>query len=107
MHNVTSNLSRFRGWAKRLAGSVIGHRRTEVTVENHQVLVIRRLGSTRAWCPQCGTEMDMVRPEQLQTLVAARQAQLDDGVLARAWHVTQDDDGRPLVCLESVLKAGL
>jgi len=85
---------------------MIGRRRTKITVENHRVLVIRRLGSTQAWCPECEAETDMVRPEEALALVHASQAQLADIALDHHWHVIQDHDGRLLVCLQSVLKAG-
>jgi hypothetical protein len=106
MLNVESNLSRFRGWAKRLVAGVIRRRTAEITIENHRVLVIRRLGSTRAWCQECGAESDMVRAEEAVALACSSPAQLGGGVLGHGWHVTQDHDGRPLVCLESILKAG-
>jgi len=106
MLNVESNLSRFRQWAKRLTGGVIAHRRAEITVEDHRVLVVRRLRSMRAWCPRCGAEADMVRPEEALALAHASQAQLADIALDHHWHAIQDHDGRLLVCLESVLKAG-
>jgi hypothetical protein len=106
MRNAESNLSRFRGWAKRVAAGVIGRRTAEITVESHRVLVIRRLGSTRAWCQECGAEADMVRAEEAMALTRSSPAQLGDGVLGHGWHVTQDQDGRLWICLESILKAG-
>jgi len=85
---------------------VFGRRKAEITIENHRGLVVRRLRSMRAWCPKCGSEADMVRPEEALALVHASQAQLADCAMDHRWHLIQDHDGRPSVCLESILKAG-
>ncbi len=98
-----TNLSSFRDWAKRLAAEHIGRRKAEITIENHRILVVRRLRSTRAWCAKCGGETDMIRAEDAATLARDNSTQLPDSAGGHCWHITQDRDGKQFVCLESIL----
>jgi hypothetical protein len=84
-------------------------KRTEITIETDHILVIRRYRSTRAWCPGCACEVDMVDPEAAEVFTAAsRQAfsrrSLQDSAWARQWHTAEGPEGSVLICLESLLK---
>jgi hypothetical protein len=103
--NLGSNLSRFRDWAKRLAGVISQPQRTEITIQTERVVLIRGSRSTRAWCQQCGREVEMVGLAQAAALTAGGKPVLPDSTQGQGWHVSEDETGSPLICLESVLKS--
>jgi hypothetical protein len=102
---VEGNLSRFQRWAKRLVGAETTQKKTEVTVETDRVLIIRRRLTKRGWCRECACEVDMVELSEVQALTNKSQLELRDGSLSQRWHFSEDEDGSPLVCLESLLKS--
>jgi hypothetical protein len=81
------------------------HKRTEVTVETDRVLIIRRRRALRAWCQECGCEVDMVDLREAGALPGMSERGLRDGAEAHRWHVYEGQDGIGLVCLESLLKS--
>jgi hypothetical protein len=84
-------------------------KRTEITIETDHILVIRRYRSIRAWCPECGCEVDMVDPEAAEVFTGdsrqpfSRQS-LQDLARSRQWHTAEGPEGSMLICLESLLK---
>jgi hypothetical protein len=80
-------------------------KRTEITVETDQVLVIRRRRSIRAWCRECACEVDMVGLAEAEVLTGMSAKVLRDRAQARRWHLSESSDGTALVCLESLLKS--
>jgi hypothetical protein len=103
--NVASNLSRFRDWAKRLAGVISEPWRTEITIQTDRLVLIRGRRSTRAWCNQCGREVEMVGLSQAAALAGGGDPVPPDSTEDLGWHVSEDQNGSPLICLESVLKS--
>jgi hypothetical protein len=84
---------------------MIVDRRTEITVETDRVFVIRRRRSIRAWCSECGCEVDLVGEGEVEILTGMLGHTLRDRAEARGWHLCEGPDGSRLVCLESLLKA--
>lgn len=103
--NMASKLSRFKRWAKLWGKGKTPYRRTEITVETEQVLIIRRRGSKRAWCHECGHEVDMVGLADAEALTGMTGPDLRAYAEARGWHVFMGEDGSDLICLESWLKS--
>jgi len=76
--------------------------RTEIVVETHRVLVIRRPSSSlEGWCARCGEHVRMIALTEaafdglsLQTIYQ----QARDGKL----HFTENSDGLSSVCLNSL-----
>jgi hypothetical protein len=110
----------FRRWAKVSERAVAAYKRTEITLETDQIWVIRRSHSRRAWCAECGREMDMVGLKEAQALSGKTQPALSQPLTTQplttqpmlpssgdsgGWHLSQAADGSPLICLESVLKS--
>jgi len=58
----------FRGWAKTFASTSAANRRTEITAETHRVWIIRRSPGARAWCAECGREVDVVGSKEMAAL---------------------------------------
>lgn len=79
------------------------YKRTEITIETQRTVTIRRRRSMRAWCPQCGCDVDMVGLAEAETLTGMSGAVLHDYAKGRGWHVVQGHDGHSVVCLESYL----
>ena len=81
------------------------HKRTEITVESDRVLIIRRRRALRAWCQECGCEVDMVNSGEAGAPTGMSEQVLRDYAEGRSWHVCVGQDGIGLVCLESLLKS--
>jgi hypothetical protein len=103
--NVAGNLARFRRWVKRLAGRFSAPRRMEVTVQTERVLIIRRRRSMRVWCRQCGREVDGASFQEAGELTGAPLLVPPRNSAPGAWHVCLSENGKPFICLESVLKS--
>ena len=75
-------------------------KRTEITVETNEVLMVRRARVYRAWCPECGREVEMVSLFDARTIAGLTMG----AARPSRWHVCPDL-GAPLVCMESILKS--
>jgi hypothetical protein len=80
------------------------HKRTEITIETDQVLIIRRRRVVRLWCRECGCEVEMVGQEEAAALAGLLGKDLPDCAQPRGWHISQGQAGTGLICLESLLK---
>lgn len=76
-------------------------KRTEITVETSEVMVIRRTRVYRAWCRECGREVDMVGVPDARAIAGIRE---DDAAWLAKWHVHEEPEGT-LVCMEALLKS--
>lgn len=102
---MASNLSRFRGWAKKWTGTKHSQRQTEVTVETRRFLVIRRRQMLRGWCQECGCDVDMVGMPELERVSGMSALDLRDSNQAGTWHFCKAPDGTAQICLESLLRS--
>jgi len=80
------------------------HRRTEVTIETDRVLVIQR-HSTRVWCRECGREVEALGLAYASALTGITEHGMRHGGQAWKWHLSESQDGAPVICLESLLKS--
>jgi len=78
------------------------HKRTEITIETDRVLIIRRRRVLRAWCPECGREVEMVDPREAEAITVVAGSALRD---CAQWHIAQSQDGAGLICLDSLLRS--
>jgi hypothetical protein len=78
------------------------YKRTQITVETDQVLIIRRRGCIRQWCRKCGRKTDMVSLAQAR-LITGMPHLLLDRIENGKWHVTEAQGKSPLICLDSLL----
>jgi hypothetical protein len=81
------------------------YKKTRITLESEQVLVIRRRGSTRRWCWECGREVDAVDVAQATALIRIHPLRLRECARNEGWHLIETAEGPSLVCLESLLKS--
>ena len=76
-------------------------KRTEITVETSEVMVLRRTRVYRAWCAECGREVDMVGVPDARAIAGVRE---EDPARPAKWHVYEEPEGA-LVCMDSLLKS--
>lgn len=75
-------------------------KRTEITVETNEVVVIRRARLYRAWCAECGKEVEMLIAQDARAIAGLG----EETAHPVKWHVQQQEQ-TALVCMESLLKA--
>ena len=78
-------------------------KRTKITVETESLLVVRARTSTRAWCPQCGIEAEMIALENIGVVSNLDRPALEAWLNSGELHRSRSDDGSALVCLNSLL----
>jgi hypothetical protein len=78
-------------------------RRTEITVETREVLVVRKLKNpTLAWCSACAAEARMVSPDRAATIACTNPRTIYRWVEAGKVHSTETVDRATLICLNSL-----
>jgi len=85
-------------------------KRTEITIETSEFVFIRRTRLFRAWCPECGRNVEMVNLTQAEALSRKTHPATPQPVLpgitdSRGWHWHRGDDGVARVCLQSLLNS--
>ena len=78
-------------------------KQTRITIETDSVLLLRGRSSTRALCPQCGAESEMVALENLQVISNLDRPTVEEWINSSELHRLQGDDGSALICLNSLL----
>ena len=74
-------------------------KKTEITIETHQVKVIRRSRrAERAWCAACGAMVQMVTAEQSALLAGVTTRAIYRWVEEGRLHFTETEAGGLLVC---------
>jgi hypothetical protein len=77
---------------------------TKITIEIDSLLVLRGRRSPRAWCPECGTEAEMIRLDELGVVSNLAPPEVAAWIQSEALHHSKGADGAPLICLNSMLK---
>jgi hypothetical protein len=77
-------------------------KRIQITIETHQVFIIRRQPTTRLWCQECGRETDVLDLGDGKATTGLPHQTLRDAAGTYGWHVSQDHDGSTLICLEAM-----
>jgi hypothetical protein len=78
-------------------------KQTKITIETDSLLVLRGRSSTRAWCPQCGADAEMVALENVAVVSNLDRPALEAWLNSGELHRSQAADGSALVCLNSLL----
>jgi hypothetical protein len=81
------------------------HKRFEITIETDRILILRRHRSMRAYCGQCGCQVDMMDEGEAAALSGTTGQVLRDLAQVRGWHLSEGQDGTALVCLNSLLRS--
>jgi hypothetical protein len=94
-------LVRAKAWG--VATTVI--KTTQLTRETSRVQIIRRLRSSRNWCPQCAREVDGVGLEEAVVLTGLTLLELQGCVGTGKWHFCKSSDESQLICLDSLMNS--
>lgn len=76
---------------------------SKITIESDSLFILRGWSSTRAWCPQCGAEAEMIAVENVGVVSNLDPPALEAWLNSRELHRSQAGDGSALVCLNSLL----
>jgi len=78
-------------------------RRTEVTIETHRLLVLRRRsGSVPAWCAECARAVEMATPDEAAIMANVSLRTIYRWVEAGKLHSDETREGLLLICLNAL-----
>ena len=78
-------------------------KRTETTIEIHQVQIIRRRQQeTDAWCAVCAATVRMVTPEAAAVLAGVTTRTIYRWIEVALVHFTESPEGALLICANSL-----
>lgn len=80
-------------------------RTVRVTVENEQIVIIRRRQVTRFWCSQCGDESEFIPVEAVDRLLSGGLSEGNRPPPGDAFHLHKIEDGSVVVCIKSLPKS--
>jgi hypothetical protein len=77
--------------------------KTEITVETHRVLTIKRGTRHRlAWCEECGKQARMMTADEAAILAGVSPRAIYRRIEARELHFVETSNGLVFICLNSV-----
>jgi excisionase family DNA binding protein len=77
-------------------------RRTEITIETHRLLVVRRHGvSVRAWCERCSAKVEMITPPRAAEIAGVSSRTIYRWIEDAKLHFTEEG-GHVFVCANSL-----
>jgi hypothetical protein len=79
-------------------------RETKITVETDSLLILRGRNSLRAWCPNCGFEVEMIPLDGVGVISNLAPPEVEAWIRSEDLHHTKAPDGAPLICLNSMIK---
>ena len=77
-------------------------KRTEIVIETHRRIQIRRDGPVTGWCPACAQQVEWLGLEQLAQLLGIRPQEVYRRLDAGKFHGQEATAGRFLICVKSV-----
>jgi hypothetical protein len=78
-------------------------KQTKITIETGSLLILRRGNSTRAWCPRCAAEGEMIALEKTGVISNLQKPFLEEWLNSEDVHRSEAADGPLLICLNSLL----
>jgi hypothetical protein len=78
-------------------------KQTKITIETDSLLILRSRSSSRAWCPLCSAEGEMIALENVGLVSNLERPALEEWLNAGELHRLQAGDGSILICLNSLL----
>lgn len=93
------------GLSARRPKVVMRTKKTRVTVETHQLLVVRRGNRIiEDWCTQCGRQVSMVTADEAAALAGVSLRTICRRVEAGKLHFKETGEGLLFICLNSLTK---
>jgi hypothetical protein len=78
-------------------------KQTKITIQTDSLLLLRGRNSTRAHCPLCNAESEMVALENLEVISNLDRPAFEEWINSDELHRLQGEDGSVLICLNSLL----
>ena len=78
-------------------------KQTKVVIQTDSLLILRGRSSTRAWCPLCAAEAEMIALENIGVISNLDKSALKVWMNSEELHRIQTVGGSTLICLASVL----
>lgn len=78
-------------------------KQTKVVIQTDSLLILRGRSSTRAWCPLCAAEAEMLVLENIGVISNLDNSALEVWMNSEELHRIQTVGGSTLICLASVL----
>jgi hypothetical protein len=78
-------------------------KQTKITIETDSLLILRGGNSTRAWCPRCEAEVEMIALENTGVVSNLEESRLEEWLNSEELHRSVPADGSAVVCLNSLL----
>ena len=75
-----------------------GKRRTVITIESHQLTVVRSRRAIEMWCKECGKELPMLTPEAAAALVGIPPRAIYRSIESGELHFIDTGGGAVLIC---------
>ena len=82
-------------------------RQTKITIETDSLLILRGRTALRAWCQQCGGEVEMIPLDGVGVISNLPALEVEAWIASDDLHRSQAPDGKTLICLNSLLKRGI
>ena len=79
-------------------------RHTTITIETDSLLVLRGRRSLRAWCPQCGADVEMIPLNEMGVISNLQPSEVAAWIQSEELHHVQAANSTHLICLNSMLK---
>ena len=79
-------------------------KRTKITIETDSLLILRGRSLRRGWCPQCGSEVEMIPLGNVGVISNLSPREVEAWIQSEDLHHSKATDGSPLICLNSMLK---
>jgi hypothetical protein len=79
-------------------------KQTRITIETDSLLVFRGRKPIWAWCPECGTEAEMIPLDDVGVVSNLPTAEVQVWMESPDLHHAKAADGSILICLNSMLK---
>ena len=77
---------------------------TKITIETDSLLILRGRSPLRAWCPDCGSEVEMISLDGVGVISNLPPPEVEAWIRSDHLHHTTAADGASLICLNSILK---
>jgi hypothetical protein len=88
-----------------VAGKVRRARKMKITVESERLLVVVQQRAIQSWCPDCGSEVRMVRLDEAAAIAAVSHKVIARRIDSHRVHFVSDSKAEVLICLNSLLQA--
>jgi hypothetical protein len=78
-------------------------KQTKITIKTDSLLLLRGGSSTRAHCPLCNGESEMIAIDSAGVISNLERPALEEWLNSGELHQSQSADGSTLICLNSLL----